>query len=354
MAKFKLPDHVHRVGRKVKTGMHWHFYAWRGGPRFWTGGDKFPTDPAFFAAFAAAIARPKPAKLMTPDLVDAFLDSPAMPKAARTRADYRKWALRFADAFKDDPAALFEDPGSRGEVNDWRNTWAHSPKQYDYAGTVATLILNWAVEEGRIGEHHCHKLRKVYEADRAHIVWAPAHREVMDTKAPDWVRRILTMACETGLRPADLCRLSWSHIETTKGGMQIKLRTNKRKRLAHIPVTPAVGAVLDCTPRDRLLILVSERGKPLTPHRASEGLRQWRDKAGLTPEAVGHDLRLQDCRGTAATRLLNAGLTLKEIAMHMGWSLRHAAAVIEHYATVSPDESDSILVKLAQANGGNT
>ncbi|WP_415391582.1 hypothetical protein [Paracoccus sp. SJTW-4] len=33
----------------------------------------------------------------------------------------------------------------------------------------------------------------------------------------------------------------------------------------------------------------------------------------------------------------------------MGWSVRYAAAVIEHYARVSPAETDAILVKLALA-----
>jgi len=47
-----------------------------------------------------------------------------------------------------------------------------------------------------------------------------------------------------------------------------------------------MAALLDATLPDRLLILVSERGRPLTPHRMSEGLRQWRDKAGLTPAAL--------------------------------------------------------------------
>lgn len=61
---------------------------------------------------------------------------------------------------------------------------------------------------------------------------------------------------------------------------------------------------------------------------------------------------MQGARGTAATRLLNAGLGLSQIANHMGWSIRHAANVIEHYATVSPDETDAVLVKLAQAKGG--
>ncbi len=358
MARPKLPQGVHRVSRKVKAGTRFYFYAWRGGPKFWEGMEGYPADPEFFVAFAAAVARPKPATYSTPQMVDDFLSSAEMPKGERTRKDYRLWALRFADAFKDDPAALFEEPASRGEVQDWRKQWAHSPRQYDYAGTVVTRILNWAWKDvGKIRQHHCAGLSKVYEADRAEIVWTPAHREALDAVAPEWVRRILAVACETGLRPGDLIRLSWQHVEATPKGRRIRLRTNKRKRLAYIPVSVAMAQILDATPSTstgRLLILVNANGRPLTEHRASEALRQWRDRAGLTPAALGFDLRLQDARGTAATRLLSLGLSLSEIASHMGWSLRHAAAVIEHYARVSPDESDAILVKLALAQGGRT
>jgi site-specific recombinase XerD len=117
--------------------------------------------------------------------------------------------------------------------------------------------------------------------------------------------------------------------------------------VAHIPITPALAQVFDAMPGDQILVLTKASGGPLTEHRASEGLRQWRDKAGLNKE-----LRLQDCRGTAATRLLDAGLSLSEIASHMGWSLRHAANVIEHYARVSPGETDAVLVKLAASKRG--
>ncbi|MEE4345176.1 MAG: site-specific integrase, partial [Paracoccaceae bacterium] len=61
------------------------------------------------------------------------------------------------------------------------------------------------------------------------------------------------------------------------------------------------------------------------------------------------DLRLYDARGTAATRLLNAGLSLAEIANHMGWSVRFAASVIEHYARVAADETDLVLLKLSKS-----
>ncbi len=157
-----------------------------------------------------------------------------------------------------------------------------------------------------------------------------------------------------GFRPGDLVRLSRAHIQTTPKGQRIQLRTNKRKQMATLPVTPEMAVIIAETPADRMLVLTNASGEPLTEHRVSEGLRQWRDKAGLTEEALGYSLRLYDTRGTAATRLLNQGLTLKEIAEHMGWSLRTAANMIEKYALVSPDETDAILHKLTAAQRTGT
>lgn len=349
----QYPKHVHRVRRELKGGVRFHWYYPRGGPKFFVSDEKHPTSAEFYAALAKATERPAPSAYMVPKMVDDFLDSAEMPPGQRTRDDYRKWGLRFAEAFKDDPAKIFEEPASRREVNDWRDAWKHSPRQYDYAATVVARILNWAVDRGHILQHHCHALSRVYEVDRSEIVWTAEQRASVEAIAPDWIRRILTTACETGLRAGDLCTLSRAQIEETPNGRRLRVRTAKRGRQAFIPVTDVMARVLDYTPPDRDLILVSANGKPLTPHRVSEGLRQWRDKAGLTPEALGYDLRLHDCRGTAATRLLNADLSLKEIAQLMGWSLRHAASMIEKYAQVSPGESDVIHKKLEEARKGS-
>jgi len=170
---YRLPDYVHRVCRKGRGTTRFHFYAWRGGPSFWAGPHKEPTDPAFYAAYAAAIAGPKPRATLVPAMVDAFLDSASMPPAPRTKLDYQKYLLHFAGAFKDDEMVIFEDPSSRQEVNTWRNARKNLFRQFDYAATVATVFQNWAVDEGPIAQHHCHKLRKVYKVNRADILWTP-------------------------------------------------------------------------------------------------------------------------------------------------------------------------------------
>lgn len=283
-------------------------------------------------------------------MVDDFLASPYMPAGARTKADYRLWALRFAEEFKDDPAAIFEEPDARGEVNKWRNKWAHSPKQFDYAGTVVTRILNWAVYDACvIKKHHCAGFRKIYKPDRAHIVWTPEYIAKVLKICPAWVARILVAACETGLRPADLVNLTWSHVIRSGDGYRIRVATNKRKRVATIPAGPELIKVIEETPKDRSHILVGALSEPIKGSYASQTVKDWRNAAGLTCEVLGYELHLHDARGTAATRLMNAGLTLAELASHMGWSVRHTAAVIEHYALVSEAEAEVILAKLAFA-----
>lgn len=108
-----------------------------------------------------------------------------------------------------------------------------------------------AGEAGGIREHHCERFKKVYQADRAEIVWTPADREAVDAIAPMWVRRVLMAACETGLRSGDLIRLSWVHVEAMPLGRRIRVRTKKRGIHATIPVTPAMAFVLDETPATR-------------------------------------------------------------------------------------------------------
>ncbi|WP_275393852.1 hypothetical protein [Aliiroseovarius sp. Z3] len=57
----------------------------------------------------------------------------------------RKWLELFREEFGADPVAMFEERASRGEVNNWRKKWLHSPKQHDMAGTHAhgSSIRRW-------------------------------------------------------------------------------------------------------------------------------------------------------------------------------------------------------------------
>ena len=91
--------------------------------------------------------------------------------------------------------------------------WKHARKQHDMAGTHAVRALNWALEQVKLSEHNCDKLPRLHEVDRSEIVWTPAGREAIDAMAPEWVRRILCVACQTGLRPGELIKPTTGAVE---------------------------------------------------------------------------------------------------------------------------------------------
>ncbi|HID30406.1 MAG TPA: site-specific integrase, partial [Desulfobacterales bacterium] len=213
-----------------------------------------------------------------------------MPKGQRSKDDLKKWALRFQAEFDDDPAKMFEERASRGEVNTWRSKWKHSPKQHDAAGTHAVRVLNWAVEEGLIKEHFCHRLPRLYEADRSLIVWTPEDREAVANKAPKWVSRILEAGCETGLRASDLVKIDLEkHVEITGRVRRLRVVTAKRKRVAYIPVTERLAELIDQTPQGQQYLLVSETKQPLTARWASNKITEWRRVAEVPLSEDGRE-----------------------------------------------------------------
>lgn len=328
-----------------RGGVAYH-YLGRGGPRFWRTGDSPEGSPAYLAALARAQEQRAEAKDHATSgsarLADRFRASADFARLApRTRADYALWLRRWRDHFGPLEARAWEDPLSRRDLVEWRDGWAHSPKQADYAVTVAVRLLNWARDAGLIAQHHCGDLARLYRADRAEIVWTPDHVAAFRAVAPADAQRALDLLLETGLAPGDACRLSRGHVEATKLGRRILIRRGKTGRPANIPVGPALARLIDATPPGRLLILVTARGRPFTPQRLSQYLAHWMRRADLPAE-----LRVSDTRGTAATRLLRQGLELEAIARLMGWSLRYAHQIVEHYATVDPDAADDVLVRL--------
>ncbi|MEM5478082.1 tyrosine-type recombinase/integrase [Pacificibacter sp. AS14] len=132
-------------------------------------------------------------------------------------------------------------------------------------------------------------------------------------------------------------------------GRVLRCKTKKRGRMAYIPVTETLAQLIDETPEGQETLLVSQLGKPLAGRWASNQITKWRREANVQPWEDGREKTLADARGTAATRLLNSDLSLRQIATLMGWSVRYASEVIEIYARVSPDESDNVLALMKAA-----
>ena len=112
-------------------------------------------------------------------------------------------------------------------------------------------------------------------------------------------------------------------------------------------VLAAAAKVIDATPDGRTRILQSPRGKPWHPGHLSKEVKRFARLA-----SVREALTMYDLRGNACTRLLSEGCTIAEIALAMGWSPAHAAAMVQVYAALDPAITDSILARLEPAETG--
>lgn len=355
MARITLKG-IHRVRMKLRDGtVREYHYAWRGkgAPKFWSNNSSIKVGSAeYLAALAECAPKAEMAKGLFREVILGFLASqdfgklsPRYRKDIETSVRHPKNGIdhKFGSA----PIAAFSDPRIRGRVLAWRDTIGG--KVGDDRVRHLQRIVQWALDRGNIAQHQLTNIASIYESNRAEVLWHPDEIAAFEAGAPAHIARILTAATETGLRPGDLASLRKEHVHPTPKGQRIVLWTSKGKRhrrVASIPVTPRMAEVIAAAKSEH--IITNLRGQPYKHgNYLGDAVSQWRDKLGLR-----RDLRLYDARGTAATRLFMAGADLKEIATHMGWSVKHASEVIEHYVALSPDMTDALADKLAKIEHG--
>lgn len=365
MSHVKLTG-IHRVKKKLANGeIRKYHYVHRGGPKFWDSDSGILIgSPDYLEAF---LSKSKPGLLKVPQKAESRNVTSAVIQryrssahfvnlAPRTKSDYVKFLDAFEKEFGPDPIKMFEEVEAVQEIRNWKQQWSHSPKQYDYATTVATLILNWAKEEDKvIAVHHHSRVRRIYKSDRSHIIWLPEEIQALLDEANQREARVVVAASEGGLTPQDIGLLKREHVQKTPMGRRLFFKRTKNGKPVAIPVTPALAQLIDTTPDNQEYLVVSLDGHKLQPERASGIIRDLRQRVNDAAKNdrskinIRNELHFYDMRGTAATELLRAGCSLEQIATTMGWGIRHAGNIIENYVALVPEKSDEVLVKLAKA-----
>lgn len=341
---------VHRLKARLADGSCTEYHrAWRGkgAPTFWKSTSGIPIGgPEYMAALAAA--QPGEARGKFREIIIAFIDSPDFKNLApRTQRDLRGSFYHPENGidakFGDAPRAACNDPRIRRTALAWRDKIGG--KTGDVRIDHLQRLVKFALDRSMISHNHLSGIASIYRSNRAEVFWTPDEIARFAAEAPPHVARILIAATETGLRPGDLALLSRQHIHPTPGGQRIVIWTQKRKRLASIPVTRCMAALIADTPPEQDRIIVNKSGQPYRHENyLGDAVSDWRDKLGIRK-----NLRLYDARGTAATRLLEANAELKEIATFMGWSIKHTAEIIERYVALSAGMTDQLADKLARA-----
>ena len=167
----------------------------------------------------------------------------------------------------------------------------------------------------------------------------PEHVTAFRAVASERLWQALVLAIETGQRQGDLIRLPWSAYD----GQWIRLRQSKGGQRVQVPVTQDLKAILDAMPRSSPVILTSSAGRPWT----SDGLRTSWHRASRAAGLV--DLTFHDLRGTAVTRLAEAGCTEAEIASITGHSIKSVGAILDRYLARTKGLALSAIEKLEKS-----
>ena len=342
---------IHRVKKRLSDGtkVEYH-YIFRGGPRFWSSTDNVEKPgPAYFQLYQETIGTAPLAKGKFREILISYQKSPEYKKLAdRSRKDINTSIFSvdgIDEVFGDAPLAAFNDHRIRKQAYEWRDRLAERSERTADARLAHLAAINtWALDRGYLVQHHLQKIKKLYRVDRSDIVWSQSEIDEFCAIAPQHVANILIAATETGLRPGDLIKLNRTHLKKTNYGTRIELITNKRGRVVSIPVTERLQELINNLPPTQLQFLVGSKGHPHgNANRLGQLITQWKKKT-----FVRQDLRLQDARGTAATRLFQAGLPLHNIALFMGWSPQHASKMIEVYCQMNPEDNADVLIRLKQ------
>jgi integrase len=326
---------VHTVQRLLASGeVTFYYYAWRGGPRL----HGEPGSPEFIRSYAAAHrTRHEPNPSLFRSIIAGFKASEEFKKLReRTKSDYLKQIAKIEIAFGDLPLDALDDPRVTREFFEWRDGMASSPRQADYGWTVLMRLMSWGRGRGLTAYRPPERITRLYRAGRSERTWSEAEIDAFMGVASVPLQCALILALESGQRQGDLLTLPWSAYD----GAWIRLRQSKNGRRVNIPVTRRLRAMLENTPRAAITILTHSLRRPWKANAFRKAWGAASRKAGII------DLTFHDLRGTAVTRLSEAGCTPQEIATITGHSLRDLGAILDRYSARTDKLALAAIAKL--------
>ncbi|MBB6123736.1 tyrosine-type recombinase/integrase [Sphingobium subterraneum] len=284
------------------------------------------------------------------DIIDAYLASPEWANLAKgTRRTWSGIVERIRDEWADTPAAAWSNPQQLMEIIRWRNTRAHQPRTADHRITVLHHLLSWARLHGEVSINIATNIPRLYRnGTRAEIIWLEDEIARFCAAAPPQIADGMRLAALTGLRCADLIGLTWPEIDDVKV-VRITLKSQRRRKRAIIPLTPALRQLLDeLAIRHRRpgvnTVLVNSWGRSWSVEGFGHGFNKIRDAFDVR-HTDGRKKHLHDVRGTYATRLVLLGLSDQEIGDIMGWSAIQVSEVRKLYV------QDDAAVRMISARG---
>lgn len=324
-----------------------------------------------------------PKTVTVSELLDRYLgDREALGRGAKTLQEYRSYAdrlvrphlggitlaklrpVRIAE-WRDELLARGGKPVKDKDGN--LHDRPLSPKTVYHAFTLLNGALRFALRMDLVGRNPCEAVTRpsVHRSDATAI--APGQvTSLLDTARGTRWEGFVTLALTTGCRRGELCGLSWSDYDAANATLTIRhslsqtragvvLKAPKTNTVRTLPLsrmaTEALKAQRVLQAKERLAagafyqnvdeaIFADELGRRITPMAATCAFERIARKAGISTT------RLHDCRHTAATTLLLAGVDVRTTAGVLG----HASPTItlSTYAHLMPEAQRDAVERLGE------
>lgn len=219
--------------------------------------------------------------------------------------------------------ANLEDPRARGEFYKLRDDHADKPFKADKLIGVLCTLLAWGYERRKIAVNHAQGIdRLVKGPQRADKIWTEEQIAALLAVADSDISRLVRFALLTATRRGDIQTLDWAMLRD--GWLTFTPQKTSKMipaPLVRLPVRELepLAALLDEIggtrwPSSGLIFATETRKLPWTTSNFAVRWRTMLIRAGLRDA----DRHFHDLRGTAITRLLEAGCSDAETAAISG------------------------------------
>jgi len=263
---------VHTTYKRLADGtLKKYYYAWKGGPRI----DAEPGSAEFVRLYGEVSGQRNRSTATLARLIDYFKDSSEYTELSKSsKRNYDLYLGLLERKFGPMPIAAIEDKRARGDFKEFRDSFSTTPRKADYVWTTLARVLSVAKDRGKISVNVCERGGRLYESDRAEIIWgADDIREFCAVASPE-LQAALLLALWTGQRQGDLLRLTLAAYDGTHIRLKQSKSNSRIKVLAGAPLKSWLDGRME-KKLDAVTILTNSRGQPWT----EDGFRTSWDKA---------------------------------------------------------------------------
>jgi integrase len=218
--------------------------------------------------------------------------------------------------------------------------WTVSHARVNRELAILKSVFSKGVLWGKVSDNPVKRVTMFREDNKRERILTPEEKTELLKHSPDWLRPVLVMALNTGMRQGEILSLKWADVNLSQKVLFIRQAKSGKPR--HVPINSTLAEMLKRHPKRGAWVFADENGNMLDRHGA---VRSSFDK--LVRDLALTDFRFHDLRHTFASELAMKGVDLLTIAQLLGHS---STRMTERYAHLSPNHKRVAVEMLAAQN----